>query len=103
MNNYMVGVFLAMFIAVALTLMIPLKYSEATLLFGLVAAACSPLVLHKVPNSHWSLSGFIALAFFASYPFRQLFQIESLIYSVLVISIYFTVLWVIGVGWKRRW
>jgi len=43
------------------------------------------------------------LSIFASFPFRQLYQIEGFVREIPIIAIYAGILWLVGRGWKRSW
>ncbi|WP_298557907.1 hypothetical protein [uncultured Aliiroseovarius sp.] len=103
MNKFGVGVAIAVFGAIAIAVPLGLRYSQATLLFGLIAAISAPVIIHKIPNNNYSLGMLVGLAFFASFPLKKLFQIDGFINEIPVTLAYAAVLWTIGFGWKRRW
>ncbi|RFP88337.1 hypothetical protein DZK27_09640 [Rhodobacteraceae bacterium 63075] len=103
MNKYGFGVFIAAFGALVVAAMMGLKYSQATVLFGLIAAISAPVVIHRVPDRTWSIIMLVALAAFASHPLKKLFQIEGFAGEIPVTLAYCGILWVIGFGWKRSW
>ena len=103
MNNYGLAVTIAVFGALTIAVPVGLKYSQATLLFGLIAALSAPVVIHKIPNANWALGMLMGLSFFASFPLKKLFQIDGFINEVPVTLAYAALLWVIGFGWRRSW
>ncbi|MEO3476294.1 hypothetical protein AAFO90_01315 [Phaeobacter sp. CAU 1743] len=103
MNKYGLGVAVAAVGALIVAVPIGLKYSQATLLFGLIAAVSAPVVIHKIEDKNWSLGMLMGLTLFASFPFKKLFQIDGFINEIPVTLAYVVVLWVIGFGWKRSW
>ena len=103
MNKYVLGVTIAVFGALVIAVPIGLKYSQATLLFGLIAAVSAPMVIHKISDKNWSLGMLMGLSFFASFPLKKLFQIDGFMNEIPVTLAYVAILWVIGFGWKRSW
>lgn len=103
MNKYFLGVAIAVFGTLAVAVPIGLKYSEATLIFGLVAALSAPVVVHKIPDKNWSLSMLVGLSIFASFPLQKLLNFDGFLYEAPVSLAYLAILWVIGFGWKRSW
>jgi len=103
MNKYSLGVIIAVFGALIIAVPIGLKYSQATLLFGLIAAISAPVVIHKTPDKNWALGMLMGLSFFASFPLKKLFQIDGFVNEIPVTLAYAAILWVIGFGWKRSW
>ncbi len=103
MNKYFLGVIIAVFGALSVAAALGLKYSVATLLFGLVAAISAPLVVHKISDRNWSLGMFVGLSIFASFPAKKLFQLDGFLQEVPVTVAYAAILWVVGFGWKRSW
>lgn len=103
MNKYGLAVTIAVFGALIIAVPIGLKYSQATLLFGLIAALSAPVVIHKVPDANWASGMLMGLSFFASFPLKKLFQIEGFINEASVMLAYAALLWVIGFGWRRSW
>ncbi len=103
MNKYVVVVIIAVFGAMAAAVPIGLRYSQATLLFGLIAAISAPVVVHKVSDRNWSFGMLIGLAYFASFPLKKLFQIDGFLNELPVNIAYAAMLWAIGFGWKRTW
>ena len=94
---------MALFGALAIAAAMGLKYSQATLLFGLVAVVCAPVVLHRIPNKNSALGMLVGLSIFASFPLKKLFQVDGFVGDVSVSLVYGAVLWVVGFGWKRNW
>jgi hypothetical protein len=103
MNKYVLGVIIGVFGALAIAVLIGLKYSHAALLFGLIAAISASVVIHKVSNKNWSLGMLMGLSVFASFPLKKLFQLDGFINEIPVTLAYFAILWVVGFGWKRSW
>ncbi|MEP3299934.1 MAG: hypothetical protein ABJO27_26210 [Pseudoruegeria sp.] len=103
MNRYFFGVVLAVICALILGVQFGLLYSQAVLLFGLVAAISAPFVIHKIPGKNQSLVLLFLLAIFASYPFKKLFQIDGFFGEFLVSLGYIVLLYIIGFGWRRSW
>ena len=103
MNKYGLAVIVAVFGALVVAVLTGLKYSHATLLFGLIAALSAPAVIHKVPNVSWATGMLVGLSIFASFPLKKLFQIDGFINEVPVTLAYGAILWIIGFGWKRNW
>ncbi len=103
MNKYVLAVIVAVFGALVIAVPIGLKYSQATLLFGLIAVLSAPVVIHKVPNVRGATGMLVGLSIFASFPLKKLLQIDGFINEVPVTLAYAAILWVIGFGWKRSW
>ncbi|WP_108815029.1 hypothetical protein [Loktanella sp. Alg231-35] len=103
MNKFGLGVFVAVFGALTLAVPIGLKYSQATLQFGLIAAISAPVVIHKISDKNWSLGMLMGLSYFASFPLKKLFQIDGLVTDISVTLAYAGILWLVGFGWKRSW
>ena len=103
MNKYGLAVNIAVIGTLIIAVPVGLKYSQATLLFGLIAALSAPVVIHKIPNANWALGMLMGLSFFASFPLKKLFQIDGFINEVPVTLAYAALLWVIGFGWRRSW
>lgn len=103
MNKYGLAVTIAVFGALSIAVLIGLKYSQATLLFGLIAALSAPVVIHKISNVSWALGMLMGLSIFASFPLKRLFQIDGFINEMPVTLAYVSLLWVIGFGWRRSW
>jgi len=100
MNKYVFAVISVVLGTLIIAVPLSLKYSEATLLFGFIAA---PIVVHKIPNVGYALGILIGLSAFASFPLKKLFQIDGFAKGILVTLAYVAILWVIGFGWKRNW
>ena len=103
MNKYNLTVIFAVFAALIVAVPIGLKYSQATVLFGLIAAISAPIVIHKTPDTGWALGMLMGLSFFASFPLKKLFQIDGFINEIPVTLAYVAILWIIGFGWRRSW
>lgn len=103
MNKYFWGVAITVFGALAVSAQIGLKYSEATLIFGLIAAISAPVVVHKIADKNWSLGMLGGLSTFASLPLKELLKIDGFLDEAPVSLAYFAMLWVISFGWKRSW
>lgn len=103
MNKYVLCVIIGIFGALAIAVAIGLKYSQAALLFGLIAAISAPVVIHKVSNKNWSLGMLMGLSVFGSFPLKKLFQLDGFINEIPVNLAYVAILWVVGFGWKRSW
>lgn|SRR6056297_2624043 len=103
MNKYVLVVTIVAFGALAIGVAVGLKYSQATLFFGLIAAFLAPVVIHKIPSVGLATGMLIGLAVFASFPLKKLFQIDGFINEALLNMAYAALLWVIGFGWRRSW
>ncbi|WP_114286362.1 hypothetical protein [Candidatus Halocynthiibacter alkanivorans] len=103
MNKYSISVLAIAITTLFLAVVIGLKYSQASLIFGIVALALAPIAIHKVSDRGWALGLLAGLAIFASFPAKKLFQIEGFVTETLLTLIYFGTFWVIGMGWKRSW
>ena len=68
MDYYGLGVALAVFGSMLIGLQVGIKYSQATLVFGFIAAVCAPIVIHKIQSIGGSVSMLVALAYYASFP-----------------------------------
>ena len=101
MNKYVVlvivGVFGTLFLSVGL------RYSQAVLLFGVVAVVLAPVIFHKIENLSSSLGLFMGLADFASAPAKKLFQLDGILAELPMTLAYMVVLFLTGAGWKRDW
>ena len=103
MNKYGLAVTIVVFGTLAIAVPIGLRYSQAALLFGLIAALSAPVVIHKISDAGWALGMLMGLSFFASSPLKKLYQIDGFINDIPVTLGYAALLWVIGFGWRRRW
>lgn len=103
MNSYGIGIALVVVMTLMLGVALGLRYSQATLLFGFVAACAAPLTVHRIPDYRVSLALLLGLAIFASFPLRMLLQIDGLLQQGGVVLAYFAALWVVGFGWTRSW
>lgn len=103
MDKYFWGVVIAVGGSLAVAAPIGLKYSQATMLFGLIAAICAPIVMHKISSKNHSIGMLVGLSIFASMPVKKLFGIDGFLLEVLVTAVYMILLWILGFGWKRRW
>lgn len=54
-----------------------LRYSQAAILFGIVAAILAFTTIPKVVSNNWAMGLFATLAIFASYPVKKLFRLEG--------------------------
>ena len=75
MNKYGLAVILAVFGAFAIAVPIGLKYSQATLVFGLIAAVSGPVVIHRIPNASLAIGMLVGLSLFASFPLKSSFKL----------------------------
>ncbi|SFR17363.1 hypothetical protein [Poseidonocella sedimentorum] len=80
-----------------------LRLYPASLLFGILALMLAPLAIHKVPSPNWSAGLLVGLAFFASFPVKKLEIVGGPVQEVLCTLAYGAVLWLVGLGWKRKW
>jgi hypothetical protein len=103
LDKYVWGVIIAVVGATAVSVPIGLKYSEATLLYGLIAAFSAPVVIHRVSDKGWSLGMFVGLTIFASFPLKKLLKLDGDLEKLALSFAYAGILWVIGFGWKRSW
>lgn len=103
MNKYGLAVTIAVLGTLAIAVSVGLKYSQATLLFGLIAALSAPVAIHKIPSVNWALGMLMGLSIFASFPLKKLFQIDGFINEAPVTLAYVALLWLIGFGWRRSW
>lgn len=103
MNKYSIGIIAVCAVALLVAVPLGLRYSQAMVLFGAIAAGAAPLVVHRVPHTPIAIGLLCGLAVFASFPVKQLFQINGLINEAAVTFVYGGLLWVIGFGWKRKW
>lgn len=103
LNKYFWGVAIAVIGTFVVAVPVGLKYSQASLLFGFIAAVSAPIVIHRIPDKNWSIGMLVGLSLFASFPVRKLFQLDGLLQELPVILAYCALLWVIGLGWRRSW
>jgi hypothetical protein len=103
LDKYVWGVIIAVVVALAASGSIGLKYSEATLLFGLIAAVSAPAVIHKISDKNWSLGMLVGLSIFASFPLKKYLDLDGLPEEMAITLAYGGMLWAIGFGWKRSW
>ena len=89
--------------SVVLGFAMSLKLSFLVLLWGFVALVLAYPVLHKIPNKNIAAGLFVGLAFFASFPFKKLMQLDEILPSIVVTLVYVGILYVAGLGWKRSW
>jgi len=101
MNKYFWIVIVLVFGSLLVAVPIGLKYSQAIVLFGVIALISAPIVLHKITDPNWSIGMLVGLSIYSSSPMKKLFQIEGMIEGGLITLAYGAVLWVIGFGWKQ--
>lgn len=80
-----------------------LQAGHAAILFMGVAAMCAPLVVKRIENATLATFYLVGLGLFASFPVKQMYQLDGLMLNILVTAPFVGALWVIGQGWKRRW
>lgn len=103
MNQFGLLIVCAILAAIVFAVAVGLNYFYAAILFSGVAMALAPVAVHKIPESNVATGLLVGLGVFAAYPIRKLFQLDSLIASMLVTLACVAALWVIGLGWKRSW
>ncbi len=103
MNQYAVSIVAIMFLTIFLAALAGLRYSQASLVFGIIAAVLAPIAIHKVPKLSLSVAFLVSLAIFASYPAKKLFQLNGFFQEFPLTLAYAALLWFIGIGWKRSW
>ena len=79
------------------------NYSEATILFGLIASISAQIVGRKISDKNWALGLIAMLAITASFPFKKLFSIDGFAGEMAVSMIYILALWIIAGGWRHNW
>jgi hypothetical protein len=103
MSKYLALIAVVLIVTLILGVQIPLKYSQAVVVFGLVAVVLAPVAIHKLRHPALAAGVLVGLAMFASYPLEKLFRIGDTFQEFLVTAAYGAVLFVIGFGWKRSW
>lgn len=103
MNKTSIVIVVALALVQVVAISVGLKYSQATILFGGLAMIMAPFAIHKTPSVNSAIVMLVILAFFASQPFKRLFQIDVILQELPVTLIYAGVLWLVGMGWKRSW
>lgn len=97
------AILLVLFAIMATALSLNLKYVYAAPVSFLFAALLSPVAIHKVSEKSLSIGLLVALAMFASHPFRKLFQLDGFIEQIAVTVTFLGLFWIFGFGWKRNW
>ena len=103
MNKYLVIVLLGIGVTMAVAVAIPLRYSQATLLFGLVGLCLAPLAIHKIESAGLAGGLLLAVSFFASYPLIKLLNFQGTSMKYAVQAAYIAIFFVAGLGWRRSW
>lgn len=101
--KYAIGIGVIVGIILVASVQLGLQYSQAAILFAGVAGMCAPIVVKRIENPNLAIFMLVGLGLFASFPLKQLFQLEGLMLGILVTAPYVAALWVIGAGWRRRW
>ena len=102
-TKYAIGIGVIVAIVMVASVQVGLQLSHAAFLFAGVAGMCAPVVVKRVENANLAIFLLVALGLFASFPLKQLFQLEGLMLGILVTAPYVGALWVIGGGWRRKW
>jgi hypothetical protein len=105
-NRPVVLVLLAVAVSVVAAMVLSLRFSEAALLFALVAGASAPVVVHRVRSRALSLGLLTGLALFASFPAKKLYGVFVTYgtFGELAVTLAFlAVLFLVGAGWRRDW
>lgn len=103
MDKYFVLVTAVVFGVLTIAVAVGLRYSQAALLFGLIAIVLAPIAIHKVSSPSGAIGLLAGLSFFASFPVKKLYHLAEFPQGMLLSAAYLGVLWAIGVGWKRSW
>ena len=103
MNRIFVVITIVMFASLFMAVQLGLKYSQCSIVFGIIAAVCAPFAIHKVSNTGTVGALLVGLAIYASFPVKKLFRIDGFLQELPLTLLYVGVLWVIGAGWKRAW
>ena len=103
MNKYGFTIAAVVFMSLILSLIVGLKYSQASILFGIIAVGLARTTIHKVTEVNWAVGMLVGLALFASFPLKKLFQLDGFTQKFLLTMIYAGVLWIVGMGWRRNW
>lgn len=103
MNKHFWIIISSILVCMLLAVALGLKYSQAAIVFGIAAAIMAPFAIHRVPDSRFAASLIIALAYFASFPVKKLYNLDGVMPEAVLALIYAAVLWLIGLGWKRSW
>jgi hypothetical protein len=103
MNKVFVGVTVVMFASLIVAVQLGLRYSQCSILFGLIAAVSAPFVIHKIDSPGTVSAVLVGLSIYASFPVKKLFQLDGFLQEVPLTFVYAGVLWVVGAGWTRAW
>lgn len=101
--KYAIGIALIVGLVLVAAVELGVQASHAAFLFAGVAAMCAPIVVKRIENATLATFFLVGLGLFASFPLKQLYQVEGLMLNILVTAPYVGALWVIGQGWKRKW
>jgi hypothetical protein len=102
MNRYEVLIIVLVLGSAEVAFQMGLNYSQCIMLFSFVAVAMAPIAIHKT-ESRGSGSGFlVGLAFFVSIPIARHFNVDSVFKTALIALPIMGLLWIVGLGWKRK-
>ena len=102
-HKYAIGIAAIVGIVLVASVEVGLPASQAALLFAAVAAMCAPFAVKRIEHPTLATAVLVGLGLFASFPVKQLYQLDGLMLNILVTAPYVGALFVIGQGWKRRW
>ena len=102
-HKYAIGIAVIVGIVLVATVQVGLGAFHAALLFAGVAAMCAPIVVKRIENATLATFYLVGLGLFASFPVKQIYQLDGLMLNILVTAPYVGALFLIGGGWKRSW
>lgn len=102
-NKYAIGIAVIVGVVLVAAVELGLGYSHAAVLFAGVAGMCAPLAVSRIGNPNVAIVTLVGLGLFASFPVKQLLQLDGLMPGILLAAPYVAALWVIGRGWRRGW
>ncbi|WP_166415971.1 hypothetical protein [Cochlodiniinecator piscidefendens] len=101
MGEYFIFIVAVVIATFWIALSLGLRYSQASLLFGIVALALAPIAMHRISSQNWAIGTICGLGIFASFPMKRLFQLDGPLQEVPVSLLYIAILWVISMPWKK--
>ena len=101
MNKIFVVIVVVIFTSLFIAVQLELRYSQCSIVFGLIAAVSAPFAIHKINSAGTVSALLVGLAIYGSFPVKKFFQIDGFLQEVPLTLLYFGALWVVGAGWKR--
>lgn len=106
LSRPLTAVLLAVVLSMVAVAVLSLRFSEASLLFGIVAAVSAPVVIHRVRSRALAVAALVGLAVYASFPAKKLYGVFATYGKagdIAVTLAFLVTLFLVGAGWRRDW